>query len=86
MSDVSTLVTYRDAALAAIASADYATAKTAAEQALVMLSTMANSRKESAGLEWDREGIQAVINLCNRRRAAAGGIQRSKITYARASD
>ena len=80
---VASLNTYRDAALAAIAAADYATARTAAEQALVVLSTMPNARNGAASQEWDREGIQAVITLCNRRSAASSGPRRGRITYAR---
>ena len=83
---VSTLQTYRDAALAAIAGGDYAAARTAAEQALVVLSTMPNARNGQASQEWDREGIQAVIQLCNRRAAASTGPQRFKIEYVRPTE
>jgi len=61
-------------------------ARTAAEQALVVLSTMPNARNGQASQEWDREGIQAVIQLCNRRAAASTGPQRFKIEYVRPTE
>jgi len=82
---VASLNTYRDAALAAIAAGDYASARTAAEQALVVLSTMPNGRADANSQEWDREGIQAVITICNRRVAASSGPRRGRITYTRPS-
>jgi len=84
MSDVSTLNTYRDAAAAALASGDFATALSNARAALAMLSAMPDTR-DAAGhsLAWDREAIVECINQCTRAQSVAAGIQRTNITRAR---
>lgn len=86
MADVTTLQALRDAANAAIASGDYATAQTNLEQAQVMLATMPDTEMEGKSMRWYRESIVTALTQINRQRQASGGIQRTKITYVNATD
>lgn len=80
---VSTLNTYRDAAVAAIAGGDYATALGNLRAAQTLLATMPDARAAENSLNWDREAIARAITDCQRAIGAAAGIQRSKVTYSR---
>lgn len=79
---VATLNTKRDAAVEAIADGDYATALTNLRACKALLATMPDTRHGEDSLTWNRTDIDQLIAECNRARAAAAGVQRSKVTYA----
>lgn len=92
---VATLNTYRDAAIAALESADYATAIAKALAAKMVLATMENAMRGAGGNQqqysWDRDAIDSFIGHCKQLRAEAahadstsgGPFRQTKITYAR---
>lgn len=82
-SDVDTLMT---AASTAILAEDYATALKNALAAQALLGAIPDSGwREGASMKWRPESIQDFIDTCQKQQSASGGIQRTKIQYARTS-
>ena len=74
------------AASTAIQAADYATAiiKALAAQAL-LIAIPDSGWRDGAFMKWRPESVQDFINSARQAQNAAGGIQRTKIQYARTS-
>jgi len=92
---VSELNTRRAAALAAFDGGNYDEAMRQAEAAQFIVATMADTnRSDGAGsmaLSWNSAAIADFIQRCQARleraaQSSAGGIRRTNVTYARASD
>ena len=80
-SDVQTLMT---AAATAIEAGDYATALTKALAAQAHLAAIPDSGwRDGAAMKWRPESIQNFIDSARQGESGAGGIQRTKIQYAR---
>lgn len=75
-------------ARAALKSGDYASALTYAVSAQGMLAVTPDTQKGDLQVGFGRRSgeIEAFVANVRKRQAAAGGIQRSKVTYARPSD
>jgi hypothetical protein len=96
---VATLETYRDAAIAALVSADYTVAIRNALAAKMLLATMANAMRGTGGgnqqqMSWDRDSIDQFISQCRILQSQAahadstsgGAFRQIPVTYARADE
>jgi hypothetical protein len=82
-SDVETLMT---AAKTAILASNYATAVQNALAAQALLAAIPDGGwRDGASMKWRPESIQDFIDSCRQLQAASGGIQRTKVQYARTS-
>jgi len=81
VSNVDTLMT---AAATAVLAGDYATALTDALAAQAYLAAIPDSGfREGTSMKWRPESIQNFIDSCQKAQSGAGGIQRTKLQYAR---
>ena len=74
------ITTLMDAAVTAMASADYATARDKALAAQAILSVLPNTTNQSSGggqntMSWDRVALSKFIENCTRLAAAQQGVQ-----------
>lgn len=95
---VATLETYRDAAIAALVSADYSSAITNALAAKMLLATMANAMRGAGGNQqqysWDRVAIDTFIGQCRILQSQAahadatdgGAFRQIPISYSRCAE
>lgn len=85
---VSALQTKIAEAIAANEAGDLATAETKVRSALMLLASMPNARTNIGGQDWDRSALTSLLQQIRAARNEADGnsygIQRTKVTYARA--
>ena len=84
MSVGTSIATYRDAAAAAVAAGDYATAIQQSLAAKALISCLPSTSALSQSTQWNSTAIDSFIAMCLRESSAAlgtdgGSIQRSKI-------
>lgn len=90
MAGAADINTAADAAVVAIRAGDYGTALTQALAAQALLAAVPDSIQGVGGgateLRWGRQAINELVINIRRQQSIAGGMQQTKIIYARPTD